>query len=94
MTVGELIDRLSACDRDATVRLAINPFFPMAHQVADVVACRDENGRPVVFLAEDKEAEQHGHLPPEVAVRLTWQEPVDAPRRRRRGTIRPADDGQ
>ncbi|MCC3775865.1 hypothetical protein K6I33_000097 [Streptomyces sp. UNOB3_S3] len=94
MTVGELIDCLSACDRDATVRLAINPFFPMAHQVAGVIACRDETGRPVVFIAEDKKAEQHGHLPPEAAVRLTWQKPVDAPQRRRRGTIRPTDSGQ
>ncbi|MBC2878096.1 hypothetical protein K7I03_28655 [Streptomyces mobaraensis] len=94
MTVGELIDRLSACDRSATVRLAINPFFPMAHQVADVIQALDENGQPVVFIAEDTEGEQHGHLPPDIAVRLTWQEPVDAPSRRRRGTIRPVDNGQ
>ncbi|MER5780270.1 hypothetical protein ABT104_00875 [Streptomyces mobaraensis] len=94
MTVGELIDRLSAYDRSAKVRLAVNPFFPMAHQVAEVVEARDEDGEPVVFIAEDAEAEQHGHLPPEVAVRLTWQEPVEAPPRRRRGTIRPVGNGQ
>ncbi|MBV9024188.1 MAG: hypothetical protein JO362_10440 [Streptomycetaceae bacterium] len=84
MTVGEFLDRLSACDRNAVVRLAINPFFPMAHRVADVVATRDEHGCPVVFIAEDKDSEQLGHLPPDVAVALTWQEPVDAPPRRRR----------
>ncbi|MFI0743300.1 hypothetical protein ACH4PU_35285 [Streptomyces sp. NPDC021100] len=94
MTVGELIDRLAACDRSATVRLAINPFFPMAHQVADVIQAPDENGQPMVFITEGAEAEQLGHLPPDVAVRLTWQEPVDAPPRRRRGTIRPVDNGQ
>ncbi|MEU2874129.1 hypothetical protein ABZ769_33865 [Streptomyces olivoreticuli] len=94
MTVGEFLDRLSTCDRNATVRLAINPFFPMAHRIADVVASQDENGRPVVFIAEDKEGEQSGHLPPDVAVTLTWQDPVDAPRRKRRGTARPSGDDQ
>ncbi|WP_405889797.1 hypothetical protein [Streptomyces sp. NBC_00133] len=92
MTVGEFIDRLSACDRDAVLRLAINPFFPIAHRVADVVAAKDENGHPVVFIAEDKDGEQLGHLPPDVAVQLTWQEPVDAPRRKRRAAARSRDD--
>jgi hypothetical protein len=93
-TVGDLLDRLSAYDRDAPVRLAINPFFPMAHRVAQVVASRDENGRLVVFIAEDKDGDQLGHLPPDVAVQLTWQEPVVAPSRRRRGTARPGSGGQ
>ncbi|MFB7270710.1 hypothetical protein [Streptomyces sp. NPDC056244] len=89
ITVGELIDRLSACDRDAPVRLAINPFFPMAHRVADVVAGRDEAGRPVVFIAEGRDEDgQLGHLPPDVAVALTWQEPTVAPPRRRRSVRR------
>ncbi|WP_372478731.1 hypothetical protein [Streptomyces albireticuli] len=94
MTVGELIDSLSACNRDAAVRLAVNPFFPMAHQIAGVIGSRDEQGHPVVFIAEDRAGEQHGHLPPDVAVQLTWQEPVEVPRRRRRGTLRPVDGGQ
>ncbi|MBC2876166.1 MULTISPECIES: hypothetical protein [Streptomyces] len=94
MTVGELIDRLSACDRSATFRLAVNPFFPMAHPVAQVVEARNESGEPVIFIAEGADGEQQGHLPPDLAVRLTWQEPVDAPRRRRRGTIPLADNGQ
>ncbi|WP_372404616.1 hypothetical protein [Streptomyces luteireticuli] len=92
MTVGELIDRLSACDRDVTVRLAISPFFPMAHRVAGVIVSRDDDGHPLVFIAEDKDADQVGYLPPDAAVQLTWQEPVDAPRRRRRGAIRSTDD--
>ncbi|MEV5878002.1 hypothetical protein AB0L75_28010 [Streptomyces sp. NPDC052101] len=84
---------LSACDRDVPVRLAINPFFPMAHRLGGVRAAVDERGRPVVYIAESKEAEQFGPLPPEVAVDLTWQPPTEAPPRRRRGTSRP-DDGQ
>ncbi|MGK5638225.1 hypothetical protein ACSNOK_07895 [Streptomyces sp. URMC 126] len=94
MTVGELIDRLSACDRSSKVHLALNPFFPMAHQVAQVIEAQDESGTPVVFIAEDADGEQHGHLLPDIAVQLTWQEPVDAPQRRRRGTIRPVDNGR
>jgi hypothetical protein len=91
ITVGQIVDCLSACDRNARVRLAINPFFPMAHRLGDVVATTDETGQPVVFLAEDKEGEQLGYLPPNVAVQLTWQKPVDAPPRRRRMARR---DGQ
>ena len=87
MTVGDLIDRLSTCDRTALVRLAMNPFFPMAHRPAQVVEARDEAGRPVVYLAESQDGDsQLGHLPPEVAVALTWQAPVQAPPRRPRRT--------
>ncbi|MFD9715832.1 hypothetical protein [Streptomyces sp. NPDC059076] len=86
LTVGELIDQLSALDREATVRLAVNPFFPMAHRIAGAVAARDENGRRLVFLAD---GDQVGHLPPEVAVQLTWQEPTAAPARSRRRGARP-----
>ncbi|NGO47301.1 hypothetical protein [Streptomyces ureilyticus] len=89
MTVGDLIDRLSACDRTAPLRLAMNPFFPMAHRAAQVVEARDETGGPVVYLAESREADgQLGHLPPEVAVALTWQAPVQPPPRRPRRTAR------
>ncbi|MEU5833057.1 hypothetical protein ABZ820_05110 [Streptomyces diacarni] len=85
MTVGYLIDLLSGCDRSAPVRLAMNPFFPMAHRLAQVVQPVDETGRTVVYLAEGPaEKAQLGHLPPEVAVALTWQGPVHAPPRRPR----------
>ncbi|MCZ4101322.1 hypothetical protein [Streptomyces sp. H39-C1] len=88
-TVGDLIDLLSACDRDLPVRLAMNPFFPMAHRLAQVLPSVDETGRPVVYLAEGRDADtQLGHLPPEVAVALTWQGPVQAPPRRPRRTAR------
>ncbi|MGC0400342.1 hypothetical protein RKD27_002986 [Streptomyces sp. SAI-126] len=85
MTVGDLIDLLSGCDRSAPVRQAMNPFFPMAHRLAQVVQSVDETGRTVVYLAEgaDEDA-QLGHLPPEVAIELTWQGPVQSPPRRPR----------
>ncbi|MFI5751132.1 hypothetical protein [Streptomyces sp. NPDC051644] len=85
MTVADLIDLLSGCDRDAPVRQAMNPFFPMAHRLTQVVQSVDETGRTVVYLAEGRDTDaQLGHLPPEVAVALTWQSPVQAPPRRPR----------
>ncbi|MFJ4800863.1 hypothetical protein [Streptomyces murinus] len=85
MTVDDLIDLLSACDRSAPVRQAMNPFFPMAHRLEQVLQSVDETGRTVVYLAEGRdEHTQLGHLPTEVAVELTWQDPVDAPPRRPR----------
>ncbi|MGW2721124.1 hypothetical protein [Streptomyces sp. NPDC001492] len=91
MTVGDILDLLSACDRDTPVRLAINPFFPMAHRLGGVEKAVDERGRPLVYIAESPEAQQFGPLPPAVAVALTWQEPVEAPPRRRRGATGPND---
>jgi hypothetical protein len=85
ITVGNLIDLLSGCDRNAPVRQAMNPFFPMAHRLAWVLQSVDETGRTVVYLAEGRgEDAQLGHLPPEVAIELTWQGPVQAPPRRPR----------
>ncbi|MFJ4572109.1 hypothetical protein ACIP4W_11870 [Streptomyces sp. NPDC088846] len=85
MTVGDLIALLSDCDRSAPVCLAMNPFFPMAHRLAQVVQSADETGQTVVYLAEGRDEDtQLGHLPPEVAVALTWQGPVQAPPRRPR----------
>ncbi|MEU7644797.1 hypothetical protein [Streptomyces huasconensis] len=91
-TVGDLLDHLSACDRDAVVQLALNPDFPMAHRAGPVTAVRDEKDRPVLLLAEpgEDEVEQFGPLLPHVAVALTWHTPTEAPPRRRRGT-RPSD---
>ncbi|MFE6977030.1 hypothetical protein [Streptomyces sp. NPDC057682] len=80
MTVGGLIALLSACDPDAPVRQAMNPYFPMAHRLAQVLQSRDETGQTVVYLAEGRDEDaQLGHLPPEVAIALTWQGPVQAP---------------
>ncbi|MFF5443387.1 hypothetical protein [Streptomyces achromogenes] len=85
LTVQELIDLLSACDRDAPVRQAINSLFPMEHRLAQVVQSTDMAGRTVVYLAEGgDEHSQLGVLPPEVAVKLAWQSPVQPPPRPRR----------
>ncbi|MFF2777075.1 hypothetical protein ACFVU3_19470 [Streptomyces sp. NPDC058052] len=87
-TVGDLVDQLSAHDRSTPLRLAMNPFFPMAHRLEQVIQAVDETGRPVVYLAEGRDADtQLGHLPPEVAVALTWQTPVQAPPRRPRRRV-------
>ncbi|MFE3645933.1 hypothetical protein ACFXOM_34010 [Streptomyces sp. NPDC059169] len=91
MTVGDLIKRLSACDPASPLRLAMNPFFPMAHRLEQVIEATDGTGRPVVYLAEGRDADtQLGHLPPEVAVALAWQGPVQVPPRRPRRSARPA----
>ncbi|GAA2254572.1 hypothetical protein GCM10010232_49630 [Streptomyces amakusaensis] len=87
MMVGALIDHLSALDRGTPVRLAFNPFFPMAHTISSVVEARDESDRRVVYIADS--GDQPGYLPPDVAVRLGWQEPTVAPARPRRRTARP-----
>jgi hypothetical protein len=72
MTVGDLVLRL-ACDRTASLRLAMNPSFPWPtalHRSWKHV--RRPDGRPVVYLAEGRDAVSRlGHLPPEVAVALT-----------------------
>ncbi|MEU6230852.1 hypothetical protein [Streptomyces sp. NPDC047042] len=87
MTVGELIDQLSTFDPNTPVHLAMNPFFPMEHRLEQVVQATDVTGRAVVYLAEGRDADtQFGHLPPEVAVLLAWQGPVQAPPRRPRRT--------
>lgn len=88
VTVGEIIDRLSACDRDATFYLAINPFFPYTHFAGEVVTARDGQGAQVVFLAEGG---QGGLLPPPVAQALTWHPPTSTPSRGRRPALRSAD---
>ncbi|MGC0328067.1 hypothetical protein RKD23_001057 [Streptomyces sp. SAI-170] len=87
MTVDEVIALLSHCDGSAPVRQAMNPFFPMAHRLAQVVQSVDETGREVVYFAEGRDEDtQLGHLPPEVAVALAWQGPVQAPPCRPRRT--------
>ncbi|MFD4701027.1 hypothetical protein [Streptomyces niveus] len=77
-----VIDLLSACDRRAPVRLAMNPFFPVAHPLTQAVHA-EEKGQPVVYLAESQDpGSQMGSLPPEVDVALSRQGLVQAPPRR------------
>ncbi|OAR26737.1 hypothetical protein A8W25_28260 [Streptomyces sp. ERV7] len=93
MTVGDLIEQLSAIDRETKVRLAVNPFFPMAHKLGEVTAGPDLDGQPTVYLAEDPAAVQFGYLPRPVAEALAWMEPVDPPgHHRRRRRLRAVED--
>nr|WP_317852433.1 MULTISPECIES: hypothetical protein [Streptomyces] len=91
MTVADLLKHLSLADPSARVRLAINPFFPMAHKMGAVVVGMGHDGRPVVYLAEDAKAVQYGNLPRPVAEALTWMPPVEPPARGRR--LRAVSDG-
>ncbi|MET9958184.1 hypothetical protein ABZ128_03700 [Streptomyces sp. NPDC006326] len=84
MTVADLMKQLSAADPTARVRLAINPFFAMAHKMGAVIVSADVDGRPIVYLAEDAAAVQYGNLPRPVAEALTWMPPVEPPSRGRR----------
>jgi hypothetical protein len=88
MTVGDMIDHLSTLDLAAPVRLAVNPFFPMAHRTGVVLEALDAHGRRIVYLADS--GDQLGYLPPDVAVRLGWHEPTVAPVRPQRRTARPS----
>lgn len=51
-TVAEIIEHLSRFAPDISVRLAINPEFPFAHTLGDIVLGVGHDGRPVVFLGE------------------------------------------
>ena len=70
MTVGDLIDLLSGCDRSAPVRQAMNPFFPMAHRLAQVLQSVDETGRTVVYLAEGAEPDDRQARPAQAGERV------------------------
>ncbi|MFF4285636.1 hypothetical protein ACFY0R_09950 [Streptomyces sp. NPDC001633] len=86
-TVAQLIERLSTCNPDAVVRLAIAPDFPFAHYLGRVVEGRDEDGAEAIFLAEGG---QQYYLPFPVAAALSWvsdpTEPAPARRRARRSS--------
>lgn len=57
MTVGELIDMLESMDnRDAEVRLATQPAWPLAYNVAGVIAdpdiADDDEALEIVWIVE------------------------------------------
>ncbi|MGW6388906.1 hypothetical protein ACWFR1_00075 [Streptomyces sp. NPDC055103] len=80
-TAGDLIARLSSVDPDTPVRLAINPFFPLEHTIADVLGTTDALGNAVFYVVES--GEQLGPVSPTVTVGAGWHEPTEAPRRSR-----------
>ncbi|WP_225847250.1 hypothetical protein [Streptomyces sp. HPF1205] len=86
MTVGELIERLSAYDPAGDVRLAINPDFPFAHTIGAITATT-ENGEQTVFTGESG---HQTHLPVAVAQVLGWQALTEPPTRTRRTPLHPA----
>ncbi|WP_129838046.1 hypothetical protein [Streptomyces sp. RFCAC02] len=80
-TVGDLTAQLSPLPPDAPVRLALNPFFPMAHRIGALVASHDEHGRATVFIAQHPDDDSDTYLPPDVAIQLMWHPPTSAPPR-------------
>lgn len=44
LTVAELIERLATCDPDAEVLLAVQPGWPMQHQIMGVATAEDIAG--------------------------------------------------
>jgi len=64
MKAKELIELLEAMPEDATVRLAIQPEYPMEHTIDNVVLA---NG--VVYISELR---QRGYLPDEAVAELGW----------------------
>ncbi|WP_129843772.1 hypothetical protein [Streptomyces sp. RFCAC02] len=81
MTAGDLAAQLSVLPPDTPVRLALNPFFPMAHRIGALVASHDEHGRAIAFVAQYPDDESDTHLPPDVAERLMWHPPTPTPPR-------------
>jgi hypothetical protein len=64
-TVGELIDALDEFDRDAPVRLAIQPSWPFEHSCGEIA--EDDDG--TVWIAEGA---QIGYLPHLARQALEW----------------------
>ncbi|MFI5804424.1 hypothetical protein [Streptomyces sp. NPDC051561] len=89
INVGDVLDRLAHFDRASQIRLAVNPDFPFAHLIDDLVEARDPLGDRVVYIGE---AGQDGFLPAEAARLLGWHPPLPVPLRVRRRTTRPAAD--
>ncbi|MCY0931515.1 hypothetical protein OTB20_36100 [Streptomyces sp. H27-H1] len=81
-TVAEIIEHLSRYAPDTPVRLAINPAFPYAHKLGDIVLDVGHDGCPVVFLGESGQA---GFLPAMAAQELGWHPRTTVPARVRRG---------
>lgn len=74
MTVEELIEELKVLQeelgKDAVVRLASNPQYPMEYHTGDeVVGYVSEEGESVILLTESM---QIGYLPREARNALNW----------------------
>ncbi|WP_308461204.1 hypothetical protein [Streptomyces sp. Ru73] len=63
-----MLHRLEAVDHDLPVYLAINPDWPYAHRVAEVMI-RADGHTGAAYIAEDG---QMGALPLDVRTALSW----------------------
>lgn len=75
MTLQELSNLLtnmieSGTDPETTVHLAIQPNYPFAHYIGDVVEAEEEDGKKVVYIGE---AGQQGYLSSEACGALGWR---------------------
>jgi hypothetical protein len=68
LTVGQLIHQLQTLDPALPVYLAINPDWPFAHRVGEVVAT-STGSTSAAYIAESG---QENYLPPPVCTQLTW----------------------
>lgn len=68
LTVGQLIHQLQTLDPDLPVYLAVNPDWPFAHRVGEIVA-PSTGSTSAVYIAESG---QEDYLPSAVRTQLTW----------------------
>ncbi|WP_037853195.1 hypothetical protein [Streptomyces sp. NRRL F-5053] len=68
LTVGQLVHQLQTLDPDQPVFLAINPDWPFAHGISQVVTAADGPSN-VVYIAENG---QEGYLPTTARAELDW----------------------
>ena len=69
MLVEELLEKLEGMDKDAEVRLAMQPNYPLEYTIdaAVWVVTDPDEGTTIVYLAE---GEQVGYLPEQVTATL------------------------
>ncbi|MER5494244.1 hypothetical protein [Streptomyces sp. NPDC002490] len=68
MTVAQLIHQLQTLDPALPVFLAVNPDWPFAHTIGQVVQGTGVDG-PAAYLAENG---QDHYLPPSISTELNW----------------------
>lgn len=68
LTVGRLIHQLQTHDHDQPVFLAINPDWPFAHRISQVLTVTD-GPNTVVYIAENGQAD---YLPSAARTELFW----------------------
>ncbi|MEU1306562.1 hypothetical protein [Streptomyces shenzhenensis] len=67
LTAGQLVHQLQTVDPNLPAYLAINPDWPYAHRIGQVIEITGTNG--AVYIAENG---QEWVLPPAVRSQLDW----------------------